>query len=562
MIKHLKIITKALPVTITARLAAGILFLVGAMLLLLFVFVPAQREKQVISNFGETARTEAHIISQTVSIVYRYGTKTAMDEILENMGQYEFLDFAVVHDSSDNYCAAYNLAKAKKADYTSISTAKQFSEVSRTYRTIVPINNNNKQIGRLYLGFALSKANWGKAPYMATLTWIGAVLFALGIITIIVLKNAISRPIDRIIKIIEQIAQGDFTIRAPLMADDEIGKLAQSLNGLINHWDVSWKAWGNLNTDLEKRVADRTLALEDEINERRRAEEELRLFAARLERSNRELEDFAFVASHDLQEPLRKVQAFGDRLKAACGYELSEKGRTYLERMQSAAGRMQTLIKDLLTFSRVTSKAQPFVSVDLKNTAVEVLSDMEISIERLGGRVEIGDLSTIEADPLQMRQLIQNLVGNGIKFHKENESPIVKIYGEIVQPRDRGTDPAKAQYNLIVEDNGIGFDEKYCDRIFTVFQRLHGRSEYEGTGLGLAVCRKIVERHGGSITAKSKPGQGAKFIASMPIKQEKEETKKVEVIKDQAVLEENKKYGLGQRPIHKGMETSFMVPCP
>ena len=250
----------------------------------------------------------------------------------------------------------------------------------------------------------------------------------------------------------------------------------------------------------------------EDITERRRAEEALRAYAARLERSNRELQDFLYVASHDLQEPLRKVQAFGDRLQTAYSEVLDDQGRDYLERMQNAAARMQTLINSLLTYSRVTTKAEPFVPVDLDRVVREVVSDLETRIEQVGGRVEVGDLPTIEADPTQMRQLLQNLIGNALKFHKENEAPLVKVYAEPLDGRD-------GWYQIMVEDNGIGFDEKYLERIFQVFQRLHGRDKYEGTGIGLATCRKIVERHRGSITAKSVPAQGATFIVTLPIKQ-------------------------------------------
>jgi signal transduction histidine kinase len=232
---------------------------------------------------------------------------------------------------------------------------------------------------------------------------------------------------------------------------------------------------------------------------------------ARLERSNRELQDFASIAAHDLQEPLRKVQAFGDRLKAKCADALGDQGRDYLERMQDAAARMQTLINDLLTYSRVTTKAQPFVQVDLAQVAREVVSDLEISIEQLGGRVEVGDLPTIEADSTQMRQLLQNLIGNGLKFHKADVAPVVKV-----QARHAPTSGESCQ--ITVEDNGIGFDEKYLDQIFTIFHRLHSREEYPGNGVGLAVCRKIVERHGGSIIARSVPGEGSTFIVTLPVK--------------------------------------------
>jgi PAS domain S-box-containing protein len=252
----------------------------------------------------------------------------------------------------------------------------------------------------------------------------------------------------------------------------------------------------------------------------RRSEAELIKFAAKLESSNRELQDFASVASHDLQEPLRKIQAFGDRLKTKHGDALGEGGRDYLGRMQNAAGRMQTLINDLLTFSRVTTKAQPFVSVDLAEVAAGVVSDLEARVERSGGRVEMGEMLTLDADPLQMRQLLQNLIGNALKFHKPEEPPLVRVWCErAASGGDNKESAGGGLCRIHVSDNGIGFDEKYLDRIFTVFQRLHGRHAYEGTGVGLAVCRRIAERHGGSITAESEPGRGSTFIVTLPASQ-------------------------------------------
>jgi light-regulated signal transduction histidine kinase (bacteriophytochrome) len=259
----------------------------------------------------------------------------------------------------------------------------------------------------------------------------------------------------------------------------------------------------------------------------RRSEAELKKFAAKLEASNRELQDFASVASHDLQEPLRKIQAFGDRLAAKWGEALGDEGGDYLRRMQSAAGRMQTLINDLLMFSRVESKAQPFVRVDLASVAREVIADLEVQIEQAGATVEVGHLPAIEADPLQMRQLLQNLIGNSLKYRRAETKPVVKVHGltqeETSPPSGGELRPAGLLCSIFVNDNGIGFDEKYLDRIFTVFQRLHGRTQYEGTGIGLAVCRKIAERHGGSITARSAPQKGATFIVTLPVRQSKGE---------------------------------------
>lgn len=259
------------------------------------------------------------------------------------------------------------------------------------------------------------------------------------------------------------------------------------------------------NEELEKRVEYRTAQLEEtNVN---------------LQRSNQELQDFAYVASHDLQEPLRKIQAFGNLLEEEYAEKLGD-GRDYLERMRSAAARMSALIEDILSFSRVTTKARGFTAVDLGKVASEVIDDLETRIEDTGAQIQVGKLPVIDADAMQIRQLLQNLISNAIKFHRPGTTPVVKINSrkEISQTTHR------KHCILTVEDNGVGFDEKYLDRIFAVFQRLHSRDSYEGTGIGLAVCRKIAERHGGYITAKSKLNAGSIFIIELPVHHKKGET--------------------------------------
>ena len=260
----------------------------------------------------------------------------------------------------------------------------------------------------------------------------------------------------------------------------------------------------------------RIVGLADDITERHQIEYELRDFTSRLERSNRELQDFATVASHDLQEPLRKIQTFGERLQTKHAAALNEEGRDYLARMQDAALRMRTLIDDLLTYSRVTAKAQPFTPVDLNQIVREVRELLEISIKQSGAQIEVAELITLDAERVQMRQLLQNLISNALKFHHPGQTPKIKVYGRLLNPDSANIEP---RYQLMVEDQGIGFDEKYLDRIFILFQRLHGRSEYEGSGVGLAICRKIADHHGGLITASSKPGAGAIFVVTLPVQQ-------------------------------------------
>jgi PAS domain S-box-containing protein len=264
-----------------------------------------------------------------------------------------------------------------------------------------------------------------------------------------------------------------------------------------------------------------------DVTEHKQAEAQLKALAADLLHSNRELQDFASVASHDLQEPLRKIQTFADDLAENSISALSDENRDTLKRIQNAAGRLQALINDLLSLSRISSRAQPFVRVDLNNVASEVLSDLEVRLKETGGRVDLSEIPTVEAEPLQMRQLFQNLLGNALKFNSPGRAPIVTIHGELIGAEEGpagGSREAQAQRlcQITFEDNGIGFDEKYVDRIFAMFQRLHGRSKYEGTGMGLAICRRIAEHHGGNITARSVPGTGSTFTVTIPTTRIKE----------------------------------------
>lgn len=259
------------------------------------------------------------------------------------------------------------------------------------------------------------------------------------------------------------------------------------------------------NTELEEKVDVRTQALLQ--------------FSEELQRSNRELEEFAFVASHDLQEPLRKIRAFGDRLQKKFSAELGETGADYVVRMQAASQRMSALIDDLLSFSRVTTKQRPFIQVDLNKVMRGVMDDLDYSIEEAGAQVHIDPLPVIDADESQIAQVFMNLIGNSLKFHQPNIRPIVTITCETNVISPVAEDDDRTWCCLRFADQGIGFETQYAERVFSLFQRLHGRDEYSGTGIGLALCRKIIERHGGTISAHSEPGEGAVFTIYLPMEQ-------------------------------------------
>jgi light-regulated signal transduction histidine kinase (bacteriophytochrome) len=251
------------------------------------------------------------------------------------------------------------------------------------------------------------------------------------------------------------------------------------------------------------------LAIED-ITERRFTEWRLDAQRSELQRSNSALDEFASVASHDLQEPLRKIISFGERLSVSPDVPPEGNARQNVDRMVGAAGRMRTLINDLLAYAQVTTRVQPFVSTDLAGIARDVIADLETTIAEAGGRVKVGELPVIDADPLQMRQLLQNLLSNAIKYRRKDTPPVVTL---------NCTFPGGHRCTITVADNGIGFNDQYAEKIFKMFERLHGRMDYEGSGIGLAICRKIVERHRGTIAATSTLGQGATFTVTLPVTQ-------------------------------------------
>lgn len=259
----------------------------------------------------------------------------------------------------------------------------------------------------------------------------------------------------------------------------------------------------SVNAELESKVQQRTLAL--------------RQYSEELQRSNRDLEQFAFVASHDLQEPLRKIHAFGDRLLRKYGNKLDESGSDYLVRMQNASRRMSEMIDDLLSFSRITTQKKPFSRVKLDKLMVNVLDDMEYAIEDVGAMIHVDDLPEIDADASQIRQVFMNLIGNSIKFRQTGVKPEISITCEVETNTES---PEEGRWcRLRFADNGIGFDPQYVDRVFDLFQRLHGRDKYEGTGIGLALCRKVINRHGGTISVDSTPGKGTVFTIRLPMNQ-------------------------------------------
>ena len=309
--------------------------------------------------------------------------------------------------------------------------------------------------------------------------------------------------------------------RTLLLAGAALGEEAEGGNngGIVIIQDITERKSIELELDeyrhwLEDFVDERTEELlvanerlQDEISERRKIERQLIQASADLQRSNADLEQFAQVASHDLREPLMLVASFAERLVKGYAAILDERGRDYLQRMVKATRKLQELVDALLQLSKVSTRAGKLEPLDMNELVRDVVSDLGELISRVGARVEVDQLQDLNGDAIQMRQLFQNVIANALKYHRQGIAPSViitsRIVGDICE--------------ISVEDNGIGFNEEDVKKIFEPFVRLHGRDVYDGSGMGLTTCQKIVNRHGGEIVARSKPGDGAVFIIRLPL---------------------------------------------
>ncbi|MGZ5134118.1 MAG: response regulator [Flavitalea sp.] len=269
--------------------------------------------------------------------------------------------------------------------------------------------------------------------------------------------------------------------------------------------------------------------LENEINERKASEAHAKELNRQLlenitllEAANKDLDRFAFMASHDLQEPLRKIRTFSDRLYLKYKDVLDHEGKTNIARIQKASERMQLLINDILTFSKLSVEDGMFIQSDLNKLVGEVIIDMEEEVNEKNAKISVNDLPSMFVNPGLIRPLFHNLISNALKYSKKNIEPIITIHSEVSPSLNgSGTREGNSKYcRIFIEDNGIGFDQKYSEQIFGMFKRLHLNTEFEGTGIGLALCKKIVEKHNGYISARSKINEGSTFIISLPLEQQ------------------------------------------
>ncbi len=373
-----------------------------------------------------------------------------------------------------------------------------------------PVVEADKRLGTLYIQYDMG------AMY-ARLRLYGIIAFLVIALSFLVayflsrrLQQTISDPILQLASTASVISdEHDYSVRAMKLGEDEIGTLTDAFNHMLTQIEVQNSEIRSFNQQLEQKVKARTSELEN-------ANTKLEVVNQQLVRSNSDLEQFAYVASHDLQEPLRKIQIFTEMAEKSNDKEAAN---SYFEKIHASARRMTDLIKSVLNYSRLSKTGEQFEPVDLNELVENTKTDFELLIVEKRALITTAGLPVIQGIPLQLNQLFLNLFSNALKFAKED--PVISIScrqltAEEVKAHESLHDKSK-YLELVFEDNGIGFEQHYADQIFTIFQRLHDKKSYEGTGIGLALCKKIVENHHGFITAKSELGKGARFLIYLPI---------------------------------------------
>jgi signal transduction histidine kinase len=489
-------------ISIRWKVAAIILVLVAISLLLagagLLLHARAAFEREVVQEL--TLVGDVVGSNSTAALTFR--DRRAATQTLAALGNDERIMIGGVYDQNGRLFASYRRADVDLAlpDVAPLGDAPTFAHGRVALTRSVELKG--EPIGNVYV--VADTREWSNAlrAFLVILVTLFSMVLAVGLLVSLGLRF-VTRPIEDLAHLMNRmVRERDFSLRARKRGNDEIGALVDGFNNMLEEIGSRRAEAERAQRELKTRVAE----LDAEVKERRRAEEELRRHTDELQRSNRELGQFAYVASHDLQEPLRAISGCVQLLAQRYRDKLDGRANELIEHTVSGALRMQALINDLLSYSRVSTRARPFEMCDVSEPLRQALANLEFAAKEASATVTSDPMPVASIDPTQLTQLFQNLIGNAFKFRAER-APKVHV-GAQLKP---------GGYVFSVHDNGIGIEPQYIDRIFGVFQRLHNRNQYPGNGIGLAICRKIIERHNGRIWVDSTPGEGSTFYFTLPV---------------------------------------------
>jgi signal transduction histidine kinase len=463
-------------------------------------------------TFREVTRNQVttlgKIVAANSTAALAFDSRSDANEILDALKAEKNILSASLYDDKGNLFAKYPVT-IPVSDVPEKSGQEGYRFTDFHLEGFEPVVQQEKRLGTLYIKFDM-------AGMYARLRLYGMIAFLVIVLSFIVayflskrLQQTISEPILQLAQTARMVSDHhDYSVRASKSGEDEIGVLTDAFNHMLTQIEVQNSEIRSFNQGLEQKVKARTVELEN-------ANGKLEVVNEKLVRSNSDLEQFAYVASHDLQEPLRKIQIFTEMAEKSVK---NEDAGTYFEKIHASARRMTELIKSVLNYSRLSKTGEQFEEVDLNLIVENTKTDFELLITEKKAMIHNDTLPVIQGIPLQLNQLFFNLFSNSLKFSATD--PVITISSRILSDKEVKEHEflhAKVRYvEILFKDNGIGFEQQYADQIFTIFQRLHDKKSYEGTGIGLALCKKIVENHHGFITAKSELGKGAFFYIYLP----------------------------------------------
>jgi len=456
-------------------------------------FSTQQQEKDTNARLGKKVKEMGMVFATTIGASFKFLDFTALTQSVEGMKKNPDLAYLGIFDEQDSLISSYN-PEHQKLDLPASIHNNELFHIGDICFTSTPIHFEKETFGNLIIGYSLKNVHQQMQAAQTRTLLVCMTILLIGTLITVTLSQILTKDIIKLKDAAQKFSPGETIPPISTESNDEVGELCTAYNHLID--EINYVV-----NHLEKKSA----ALQKQTKE--------------LEIRNIELKDFIYIASHDFHEPLRKIVTFGDRLES---YLLdtdpefsNQKGSEYLTRMRNASLRMGTLISDLLDYSKVIAQTDPeFQPIKLDDVIQQVLLDLEIKIRKSKAEIRLERLPEIEIHPFQMQQVFLNLIGNSLKFKKAGISPVIEITSE---PMNGSKNNSACK--IYVKDNGIGFNQKYMERAFKPLERLVGRSEFEGSGMGLSICQRIIERHRGTITAKSSLGEGSTFIIELPIKQ-------------------------------------------
>jgi len=472
----------------------------GILSIFILFFLRQNFERQATKAIADKAQSIAQITAFSISPALFFEDTTSIKTDILSLLQTRDIAYIVVANSAGEIIADYNRTTADNADYIDIQPDKMKSPDGKIYKVTAPILASQHEIGRLYLGFSLIQIRREIVRSSLAIIFVTLIIFFISTIAVFAISSVVTRPLERMVRTVQQVAQGDLTQRVAIASRDEVGNLSASFNTMIEALEKSMKELKQENTqrkEAEARVNKLNEELEQRVNDRTK----------QLEASNRELEGFVYSVSHDLRAPIRHTLGFIDLLKKLTFKQVDETAQRYMTNIYNASIKLGTLIDDLLVYSRIGRTEMNKKPVDLNQIIKEVLNEAKPDYENRKITWKISELERVSGDATLLRQVMINLISNAIKFTRRREQATIEIGNGKSQP---------GEIVVLVRDNGVGFDMRYLDKLFGVFQRLHHTEDFEGTGIGLANVKRIIELHGGRVWAEGTVDVGATFYFALP----------------------------------------------